>query len=150
MKKWYKFIKLHDARRLSEIFCKDFKIQYCDIYYVDRIQDDLNTPVWKRGKGNTIALYSYLDPPHILVVKTVLNPIGLIMHELTHHLEVYGYDDEKENAEDIHTDGMHGYLYQLAKKRVITWCKKNVSEKANWNLPLKAIHTETEMRKFRV
>lgn len=150
MKKWYKFIKLDDARRLSEIFCKDFNLQYCEIYYVDRIQDDKDTPIWKRGKGTTTALYSSLDPPHILVVKNVLNPLGITIHELTHHLEVYGYDDDAENAEDIKVDGMHGYFYQLAKKRVIRWCKKNISNKPNWNLPLKAIYTETEMRKFRM
>jgi hypothetical protein len=150
VKKWYKFIKLDDARRLSKIFCENFNIQYCEIYYVDKIQDDLDTPKWKKGKGTTLALYSSLDPPHILVVENVLNPIGVIIHELTHHLEVYDYEDDDENIENIHLDGMHGYFYQLAKKRVITWCKKNISDKANWNKPLMAIHTETEMRKFRV
>lgn len=147
MKKWNKFINLNDARELSKQFCNNFKLQYCEIYYVDRIQDDSDTPIWKKGKDNTTALYSLADPPHILIVETVLNPIGLVIHELTHHLEWYDYENERDKICD---DGPHGYFYQLAKKRVITWCKKNISNKADWNSPLKAIHTETAMKKFRL
>lgn len=150
MRKWRKYLNQEEARLLSEEYCKSFDIQYCEIYYVDRIQDFSNTPIWKKGKNNTIAAYSGDDPPHILIADGYFNPIGVVMHELTHHLENYKYEeDEDKEAEDIDVNA-HGYFYQLAKKRTITWCQKNISDRPNWALPLKSKLDEKEMRSFRL
>jgi hypothetical protein len=133
VKKWRKYIKLEDARRLSKIFCDDFNIEYCEIYYVDRIS------------GDSWGEYSILTPPHILIVENVPCTIGILMHELTHHIECSCYD-----GVDIYKDNMHGYHYQLAKQRVIRWCKKNISDKSDWRLVLKGIQRPKELKAFRV
>ena len=80
---WKKRIKLKGARALSFEFCRDFDIDYCEIYYVDRLDD-----AW--------GVYVHLHPPHILVLKHVINRIGIVMHELTHHLEYQQYDNHQE------------------------------------------------------
>lgn len=134
MKKWRKWIHLEDARLLSELFCNHFGLPYCEVYYIDRFHD-----------GNTYGQY-FSCGPHILMLhnRLLLNPIGILIHELTHHLEYAGYGN------DGSIESSHGYYYQLAKKRVATWAKKHISSKPNWLEPLKALQTEIAMRKFRV
>jgi hypothetical protein len=129
MGRWDKFIQQKEARELSKEFCEDFKIIYCEVYYVDRIKNDI------------YAQYMYYNPPHILMLNNLLNPIGVLIQELTHHLECQKYGFDNRN---------HGYNYQLAKKRVIPWCKKNISMKPDWRLTLKAKIKEEEMKEFEI
>ena len=87
--------------------------------------------------------YVCLDPPHALILNHVTNKIGIVMHELTHHLEYYDYKDHDNKP-------FHAYEYQLAKQRVFRWCKKNISSKPNWNIPLNAISSRVEMIAFKL
>lgn len=128
--KWKKHINIVDARKLSSIFCEDFSLEPCQIYYVDTFHDK-----------NDYGLY-FSDPATILLLKKIPNPIGVLMHELTHHLENEIYPIRKVTT--------HGYNYQLAKQRVITWCRNNISSKPDWSIPLKALQYETDMKKFRL
>lgn len=91
-------------------------------------------------------MYSFPAPSNILILDTYKNKnkIGILMHELTHHLESNAYDNLNW------FDGCHGYYYQLAKKRVITWCKKNISDRPNWNDPLFAKPDEKDMISFKL
>lgn len=130
--KWNKHIKLKDARKLSELFCKSFNIDYCQIYYVDILKE-----------SNWYAVYCGLEPPHILIIEKIPNPLGILVHELTHHLE-----NELYNV--IENECPHGYNYILARKRVIRWCNKNISSKPDWSIPLGAYHSLSDMKKFRV
>lgn len=136
MKVWKKFITENEARKLSKLFCNDFNIEYCDIYYVDMIEG-------KKISKSKIYSYYIVDPPHILQFSNLLNPIGILVHELTHHLEYTCYDVWGETA-------FHGYYWNLAKKRVIRWAKKNISNTANWNLPLAAYQTNIKMNDFKL
>ena len=123
-----KNINLLESRQLSEAFCKDFDLDYCQIYYVDVIGADKKEPYY--------GVYSYLYPSTILILDTYKNKnkLGILMHELTHHLEREYYSEEL----DYDADAAHGYHYQLAKRRVIKWCENNISDKADWSIPLGA------------
>jgi hypothetical protein len=136
---WSKHISLKKARELSKNFCNDFNICQCGVYYVDNIFDE------EEYCGNTInGIYCQVYPPHILLAKDKgYNRIGVLLHELTHHLE---YQDYCTNE----NDPPHGYKYQLAKERVVTWARKNISEKCNWYLPLKSLLVNWEMKAFQL
>ena len=129
---WNKHINLTDARALSNEFCKDFDIQYCQIYMVDLL---LN---------NAYGQYSYLNPPHILILDIYKNhnKIGVLMHELTHHVECYQYTFDYTSH--------HGYHYQLAKKKVIRWCEENISIKPDWKKTLSAYIDEAVASAFKI
>lgn len=124
-----KHINLFEAREISKKFCEDFKIKYCEVYFVDKIDG-----CW--------GVYINLHPPHTLLTDDK-NPcmIGYLMHELTHHLDWCKY-------ERIFLD--HTGSYQKAKKEVISWCRNNINSNANWELALKAIPDEKDMVKFRL
>lgn len=124
-----KNINLWEARDISEKFCEDFGVRYCEIYYVDRLE-------------NAVGYYFWLDPPHILIHEKANGLIAILMHELIHHLDSYLYNTM------ILNHSTRGYLN--AKKRVITWCKKNISHKPNWNAGLKSIQNNHEMKKFQL
>lgn len=133
-KLWRKQISLGGARALSYELCKSFDVDYCEVYYVDRINDyDEDREYW--------GVYVYLSPPHVLIVENVINRIGIVMHELTHHIEHQCYETSNE---------AHGYPYQLAKQRVITWAKANVSATAPWHEPLKGYQIKTEQIAFKL
>lgn len=125
-----KNIDLREARKLSKNFCKDFELPPCEIYFVDKLKD-----YW--------GIYIWLMPNHILVRKKNPCMIGIIMHELTHHLEWHGYPI---GIADPH----HGKYFQLAKRKVINWCIKNISNKPNWKIPLGARPNDEELKKFRL
>lgn len=124
---WKKQVSLKGARTLSFEFCKHFDIDYCEIYLVDRVED-----AW--------GVYVHLHPPHILIDLNTKNRIGIVMHELTHHLEYQCYDVAGQTT--------HGYSYQKAKQRVIRWAKANVSSTAPWHYPLKAFQIKAEQKAF--
>lgn len=132
MKKWTKNININDARKLSRKFCKDFNIEYCRVNYVDNLDDP-----------RTFGEYHF-DEKRIEIIKNGVNKIGILMHELTHHIQnlIYTYNSQK--------DQFHGYYYQLAKKRVITWCKKNISNKTDWSIPLSAYINNDKMKKCKL
>lgn len=132
-KLWKKQISLGGARALSYEFCNDFDVEYCEIYYIDRI---------KEGDREYWGVYIHLSPPHVLVVENVINRIGIVIHELTHHIEHQCYDVSGQSA--------HGYSYQLAKQRVITWAKNNISATAPWHQPLKGYQEKTEQIAFKI
>ncbi len=131
-KLWKKHIGLKKARVLSELFCEDFELDYCEVYYVDILNE-------------AYGQYIYLQPPHMLVLDKprVINKIGVVMHELVHHLEAQCYTIKS-------CESVHGYSYQLAKKRVIKWCQQNISKKPDWRIPFHArVNTDT-MKKFKI
>ena len=127
--KYKKDLDLKSARKLSKKFCSDFKLPYCEIYYVDYIEGCYGCYIWH-------------EPLHILLEESLDNLLGILIHELTHHLEHYGYS--------LTPSPTHGYEYTLARKRVITWCKRNISKTANWKLPLKAYIDLDEMKTFKI
>ena len=134
-----KNINLTESRQLSRIFCKDFDLDYCQIYYVDVIGAD--------KKDFYYGVYSHLFPSSILILDTYKNKnkIGILIHELTHHLE-----REYNDRLDYDPDAAHGYHYQLAKRRVIKWCEKNISDKADWNTTLGANISDKDMTAFKL
>lgn len=131
MKKWRKHINIVDARKLSHLFCNYFDLTPCNVYYVDALHE-----------SKDYGLY-FFNPPTILILEKTPNQIGILIHELTHHLE-----NEKYPLRDF--KGAHGYNYQLAKERVIKWCNKFISPKPDWRKPLSALQYDEDMKKFRL
>lgn len=125
-----KHINLQEARNLSQWFCEDFEIPYCEVYFVDRL-----TGFW--------GLYIWLNPNHMLVLKRNPCMIGLVMHELTHHLHHNLYTDSI--LSNPHSGG-----YQLAKNRVIKWCNKNLSTKPDWKIVLNGKSSDESWIKFQL
>lgn len=132
---WKKNLNLTDARALSYEFCKDHDIPYCQIYYVDKV-----------GNGNDYGQYFYIDQGHILMQEKLHGRICVLMHELTHHLECKGYHLNCGNT----NESSHGYHYQLAKHKVVAWCRKNISKKPNWFKPLRAYQPKSDLVNFRL
>ena len=124
-----KNINLLEAREISKKLCKDFGIPYCEVYYVDKI------------KG-AMGIYVWLDPAHMLIVKSYKDKIATVLHELIHHVDAQLYSTVILNHST--------QSYKNAKKRVITWCKKNISSKADWNVGLKAQQNDAEMANFQL
>lgn len=124
---------MKESRALSLEFCNDFDLLYCQVFMVDILTNE------------AYGQYSYLEPPHILILDTYknINKLGVLMHELAHHLECHGYESNKSYP-------IHGYHYQLAKRRVARWCEKNISVKPDWNKPLGAFQDYKDMIKFQV
>jgi len=119
--KWNRRIKQNEARELSKIFCKDFGLQYCEIYYVDRIGNYSCTSIQQKKEKYICGLYIGLDPPHILTLNNLDDQLDVLIHELVHHLQENDYEIKDGETQ-------HGYSFTLAKRRVIRWCKKNISE----------------------
>lgn len=131
---WHKHINLKDARALSIEFCNDFNLMYCQIFMVDILEN--------QGYGQ----YCYLNPPHILLLDTRRNKnkLGVLMHEMTHHLECHGYTESNCGFP------VHGYYFQLAKLKVIKWCEKNISNRPDWKKPLRAFQKYEDMISFKL
>jgi len=125
---------LKEARGISKKFCNDFDIPYCEIYYVDRL-DDMEC-------GEVFGVYIPLKPHHMLVLQDV-NHIVIIAHELTHHLQEISYGINEGEYD-------HGYHFQLAKRKAKKWFINNVSSKSDWKLPFSARFTEEDMNKFKI
>ena len=125
-----KNINLWEARELSERFCNDMDIPYCEVYYVDRL-------------NGCQGIYIWLEPQHMLVWKKCKDKLPVVMHELIHHL-----DSCSNPTAMVLNHSTQNYIN--AKRRVINWCKKNISEKANWNIGLKAAQNDKEMATFQL
>lgn len=125
-----KHINLKEARNIKNKFCEDFDLEKCEIYFVDIIGD-------KYTYGEYVWYY-----PLILLKERNPCMIGILIHELTHHLEWCKYKDEYQNV--------HGKNYQSSKKRVITWCKNNINARVDWRIPLKAKVCDEELKNIRL
>jgi hypothetical protein len=101
------------------------------VYYVDAFHDE-----------DDYGIY-FKTSPSIMILEKCPNRIGVLMHELTHHLEYQKYDVKEEQS-------VHGYTYQLAKDRVERWCNKFISSKPNWAKSLGAYQDLKDMKEFKL
>lgn len=131
MIKWKKRINLNDSRKLAKKFCNYFDIPLCDIFFVDRF-------LKKEKRG---IYFASTPEPTILIYRPSINRIGILVHELTHHLEFNYYEFNDDYNE-------HGYNYQLAKRRSKKWCEGFISGTADWSKPLSAKQHNKDMEEF--
>lgn len=116
-----------ELKKVSRKFCKHFSLPYCDVYYINRISDDAHT-------------YYNIDSMKAAIHRKTGSPIGMLMHELAHHMELNDYP--------VLEDG-HGYYFQLAIRRTIRWCQKHISAKHDWRIPIGGTPTSNkELRAF--
>ena len=127
-----KYIKQENAREISKKYCEDFNIKQCNIYFVDYLDFSVY--------GEYIDVY----PGYILILDRIenRNPIGILAHELNHHLQYQKYYEK--------CSSIHGYNWRLAKRKTIRWFENNISPTKDWSLPLKAYLTEDDMKTFRL
>lgn len=110
-------INLQTARKITEKFINHFELPKCHVYYVNNLLED------NRG------LYFPFIPAQILISSKYKDRLGTLLHELCHHLVEHGYENE---------DSFHGYQFDLARKRCITWAKTNIDPKLPYNLLLRS------------
>lgn len=106
------------ARKLVKKICEDFELPTCKAFFVDHL-DELD--------GNTLGLYIEADfdengiPAFMLIEKRWSRKLILVLHEATHHLQ------------NIKYDGLgHSKTWTLAKGRISTWAKNNISDNFDW------------------
>lgn len=104
------------ARKLVKRMCEDFCIPTCAVYFID-----------VKLLGICLGLYekaSYDLTAYMLIEKRWSRRLVLVLHEFTHHVQAELYYNEKESH--------HGYGFQLARNKVTTWAKNNISDNFDW------------------
>lgn len=130
-----KRIPLKDARQLARKFCKDFKIKKVSVYLVDRLSSKI------------YAIYVGIEPvPHILIEVKAPNRLGILLHELAHHLAQCACKDEEAWNNSCSHDNR---FWQGAKERTITWARNNIAD-INWYPCFKANLIHEEMVDFQL
>ena len=105
------------------------------VYFVDKLDKD-----------DVDGLYINANPSVILVKEIVPNRIGITVHEIGHHVEYNLYCDKK----GYHNEPAHGYHWKLAKERMITWLRNNVSNRVNWYPCFRAVLKRDDMINFKL
>lgn len=105
------------SRTLVKKICEDFELPTCQVFFIDVTSLD----------NMTLALYVESDfssngvPAYMLIEKRWSRRLVLVLHEVIHHLQ------------NIKYDGMgHGYKFGLARGRIVTWAKHNISDNFDW------------------
>jgi len=101
------------ARLLVKRICNDFKIDICNVWFI--IINDPNCIGWYSQATSNSSAY-------MMIEKNWSRKLVLVLHEITHHIQNELYAD----------DTSHGKGFQLAKKRVATWAKNNISDDWDW------------------
>lgn len=102
------------ARTLSKKICRDFEISECKIWFIS-INDEETLGWYSSKKSNMFA--------YIIIEKYWSRRLILTLHELTHHIQSELYSN---------LDTPHGQSFSLAKSRVSTWAKNNISDNWDW------------------
>ena len=104
-------LNINRARKIAIDYANHFDLPECMVYYQNKLQD------------GSLGLYFGGTRPSVIIIaishiKTNKEKerLGLLLHELAHHLTEWQYDGRFES--------MHGESYQLAKKRTINWARK--------------------------
>lgn len=108
------------ARKLVKKFCNDFCISQCRVWFIHI--DDPTTLGWYEHESDNMFAY-------MMIEKKWSRRLVLVLHELTHHLQREVYSQ---------IDSPHGNSFTLARSRLHTWAKKNVSDHFDWESLIKA------------
>jgi len=105
------------ARKLSKRICEHFKIPPCNIWFLrlrenEELSEDPDCLGWYSSKKSNMPAYAMIE-------KFWSRKLIVVLHELTHHLAEESYSTA--------FDSMHGTPFQYAKKRMATWCRKNLT-----------------------
>jgi hypothetical protein len=107
------------ARKITNQICLDFDIPKCYVWFID-IKPEFTE------KHDALAWYSQRSqsiPAYMMINRNWKERLLLTLHEITHHVQVEIYEEEVDP---------HGYGFQLAKSRVSTWAKNNISDNYEW------------------
>lgn len=111
------------ARKLLKDICKHFKVSHCNCWFID-----INDPGTANDEG---TLGWYCDekinlPAYMMIEKNWSRRLILVLHEACHHIQ----------AELYLEDTVHGKSFQLAKSRMATWARNNISDHFDWQYML--------------
>ena len=101
------------ARILVKRICNDFEIDNCNVWFI--IINDPDCIGWYSEKTSNMDAY-------MMIEKKWTRKLILVLHEITHHIQNELYD----------SDSQHGKDFQLAKRRIATWAKNNISDNWDW------------------
>lgn len=102
------------ARKLIKRICNDLDLSPCNCWFID-IPESNNTLGWYSKSASNMLAY-------MMIEKNWSRRLVLVLHEITHHLQEEGYE----------YDSPHGQSFQLAKRRIATWAKNNISDHFDW------------------
>lgn len=103
------------ARLYSAQICQHFDLPECRIWFVDI------------NKKDCIGWYSErtsLEFAYIIVEKNWTRRLVVFLHEMAHHLQSELYN--------LNEEAPHSSTFQLAKKRIATWARNNISDHFDW------------------
>lgn len=112
------------ARRIVKNACKDFEIDKCNLWFINI--NDSTCVGWYSPLASNMSAY-------MMIEKKWSRRLILVLHELTHHIQ-YTLYEEDESA--------HGKQFSLAKSRISTWARVNISKKYDWIALLTATSIE--------
>lgn len=105
------------ARTISKKVCKDFDISNCNVWFI--IINDHKALGWYGEKTSNMDAY-------MMIEKKWSRKLILVLHELTHHIQTEIYEDQNNKGSP------HGYTFSLAKNRIATWTRNNISNNYDW------------------
>jgi len=102
------------ARTLVKKACSDFEISICNVWFI--CINDKGLVGWYSPECTNMSAY-------MMIEKKWSRRLILVLHELTHHLQYIEYEDISSS---------HGTQFSLAKSRIATWARNNISKKYDW------------------
>jgi hypothetical protein len=109
------------ARDLADYCCDYFDISPINVFFVrfmdhPEVEDPKAVGWYSSTKSNL--------PAYTMIEKNWSRRLVVLLHELTHHLQ--------EEKYSTLFDSMHGYSFQLAKRRIARWANKAISKEYHW------------------
>ena len=103
------------ARKLVKQICEDLDLETCAVYFNDLTFLGETLGIYEKESED---LYAYM-----LIETRWSRRLVIVLHEVTHHLQNENYHDQGST---------HGYGFQLAKGRIATWARDNISDHFDW------------------
>jgi hypothetical protein len=101
------------ARKIIKQICEHFNVSQCKVWFIDI--DDPKTIGWYEPLSEN--MYAYM-----MIEKKWSRRLILVLHEITHHIQEEIYNIKSP----------HGKEFQLARSRVATWVRNNISKNFDW------------------
>lgn len=123
-------------RELNKKQCEDIAKKYCMHFKLPPVEivfsDNCTSTEYKHKPAGLYIYYDpYIHPACLcntfrieLYKETQGQTLGVLLHELSHHLALQQYKSFRESN--------HGYSFNLARNRTRTWSKKVFGERVNF------------------
>ena len=119
-------LTLKQSQKITKKVCDYFNIPVATVDHVESFEQGFGEDIVYNVEADAYGYY-WLGYQHIELLKSKNgHDLFTLLHELSHHVAyVLNYPYYNNSAH-------HGYYYQLAKKRVKTWAKKEYGKKLDF------------------